>query len=264
MEKRTARSRPETVTAKRFAATVSYDGTAFVGSQRQANGRTVQGELEAAAAALFGAPVRVEMAGRTDSGVHAVGQVAAFSAETRLEAHAVGRAMNAHLAEDVAVRDVREVVAGFDPRRWARRRWYRYTIWHHEARNPLLRRTAWQIEGNLDVVAMGQGADALAGTQDFTACSGPIEDGRTSVRTVFTAGWRCEGDALLFDIEADAFLPQMVRRLVGALVRVGRGSLEVEELVHLLRQAKQGGIGPTAPALGLCLQRVWYDEGYVV
>jgi tRNA pseudouridine38-40 synthase len=243
---------------------VSYDGTAFVGSQRQASGRTVQEELETAAAALFGGPVRVEMAGRTDSGVHAIGQVAALSAETRLKAHTVGRALNAHLPDDVAVRDVRDVAQGFDPRRWARRRWYRYTICHHEARAPLLRQTAWHVKGDLDVAAMQEAAAALAGTRDFIACSGQLEDGRTSVRTVFKAGWRREGDALLFDIEADAFLPQMVRRLTGALVRVGRGTLEVEEFVRLLGQAKQGSIGPTAPALGLCLQRVWYDEEYVI
>jgi len=252
------------VTARRFAATVSYDGTDFAGSQRQANDRTVQEELETAAMSLFGVPVRVDMAGRTDSGVHAIGQVAAFSAETALDAATVGRALNAHLPDDVAVRDVREVVAGFDPRRWARRRWYRYSIWNHEARSPLLRRTAWHVRGSLDHQAMQQATNALAGRRDFAACAGRLEEGRTSVRTIFTAGWRCESSVLLFDIEADAFLPQMVRRLTGAIVRVGRGSLEVEEFVHLLRQADTGSIGPTAPPNGLCLQRVWYDEGYVI
>ena len=252
------------MTARRFAATVSYDGTDFAGSQRQANDRTVQEELETAAMSLFGVPVRVDMAGRTDSGVHAVGQVAAFGAETALDAATVGRALNAHLPDDVAVRDVREVVAGFDPRRWARRRWYRYSIWNHEARSPLLRRTVWHVRGSLDHQAMQQATNALAGRRDFAACAGRLEEGRTSVRTIFTAGWRCESSVLLFDIEADAFLPQMVRRLTGAIVRVGRGSLEVEEFVHLLRQADTGSIGPTAPPNGLCLQRVWYDEGYVI
>lgn len=252
------------MTAKRFAATISYDGTAFVGSQIQPNGRTVQQALETAAAALFGARTRVEMAGRTDSGVHAIGQVAAFNAETRLDAKTAGRALNAHLPEDVAVRAVREVPAEFDPRRWARRRWYRYTISNGEAREPLTRRTAWYIGGNLDSGAMQEAARALAGRQDFFACSGPLEAGRTSVRTVFAAGWRSQGCTLLFDIEADAFLPQMVRRIAGALVRVGRGSLEVEEFVRLLRQAEPGSMGPTAPALGLCLQRVWYDQGYLL
>ncbi len=250
------------MTAIRFAATVSYDGTALLGSQVQPGGRTVQGELERATATLFGAPVRVEMAGRTDSGVHAIGQVAAFSVETRLDAATVGRALNAHLPEDVAVRDVREVVDGFDPRRWARKRLYRYTIWNASARSPLRRRTAWHLQGDLDVDAMAKAAGKLTGKHDFIACSGRLETGRTSVRNVFQAGWRREGEAILFDIEADAFLPQMVRRLTGALVRLGRGSLQEEDFVRLLEQAEQGTLGPTAPAHALCLVQVRYDEGY--
>jgi tRNA pseudouridine38-40 synthase len=250
------------VTAKRFAATVSYDGTAFAGSQIQPNARTVQQELETAAAVLFGAPTRVELAGRTDSGVHAIGQVAAFTAETRHSAATVGKALNANLPEDVAVRAVREATEGFDPRRWARKRWYRYTIANGEAREPLSRRTAWFVEGNLDLQGMQQGAQALAGTRDFSPFSGLLEPGRTSIRTVFSAGWSCESGALLFDIEADAFLPQMVRRIVGELVRVGRGSQAVEEIVRLLGQAEPGSMAHVAPAHGLCLQKVWYDEGY--
>lgn len=250
------------MTATRFAATVSYDGTEFAGSQRQANARTVQHELETAARALFGMPTRVAMAGRTDAGVHAIGQVAAFSAETRHEPRTVERALNAHLPDDVAVRAVHQAPPEFDPRRWARRRWYRYTVWNGEARDPLLRRSAWFVEGNLDLDAMQRAANALAGRQDFLACSGTLEPGRTSVRTVFTAGWHRDGDALLFDIEADAFLPQMVRRLTGALIRLGRRSLEVEDFVRLLGQAAPGTIGPTAPPNGLCLRHVWYDEGY--
>ena len=248
--------------AKRFAVTVSYDGTEFVGSQVQPTGRTVQGELESAACALFGAPTRVELAGRTDSGVHAIGQVAAFNADTRLDAATVGRALNAHLPDDVAVRAPREVPGDFDPRRWARRRSYCYRVWNGEAREPLVRRTAWHVEGAFDLPAMREAANALPGRRDFLACSGKLGPGRTSVRTVFEAGWRREGDVLRFDIAADAFLPQMVRRLTGALIQVGRNALEVEEFVRLLGQAEQGSIGPTAPPHALCLQQVTYDEGY--
>lgn len=250
------------MSATRFAATVSYDGTAFAGSQVQPNARTVQQELETAVEVLFGSPARVEMAGRTDSGVHAIGQVAAFTAETRHGAETVRRALNANLPEDVAVRAVREVPADFDPRRWARRRWYRYTIANGEAREPLSRRTAWYIEGDLELQAMQEAAAALAGKRDFSPFSGLLEPGRTSVRTVFTAGWSCEGSTLLFDIEADAFLPQMVRRIVGSLIRVGRKAASVEEIVRLLEQAEPGSMAHVAPAHGLCLQRVWYDEGY--
>lgn len=250
------------MTAKRFAATVTYDGTGFVGSQVQPNGRTVQEALETAAGRLFGAPIRVELAGRTDSGVHARGQVAAFSAQTELTAQTVGRALNAHLPDDVAVRAVREVPAGFDPRRWARRRWYRYTINNGEARDPLTRRVAWFVEGDLDIEAMNAASAALLGTRDFIACSGSLEPGRTPVRTVSRAGWSSHGRFVLFDIEANAFLPQMVRRLTGAIVRIGRGRDNVEDFVRLLERAQPGAIGPTAPAHGLSLEQVWYDEGY--
>lgn len=250
--------------ARRFAATVSYDGTAFAGSQRQPNARTVQQELERAARSLFGADVRMDLAGRTDAGVHAVGQVAAFTVATRLDAATVGKALNAYLPEDVAVRDVRQVPGAFDPRRDARRRWYRYTIENAPVRMPLLRRTAWHVEGVLDVTAMQRAADALPGRHDFRACSGPLEPGRSSVRTVARASWARDGRLLTFDIEADAFLPKMVRRIVGALVRVGQGRDTVDSFVERLQAARAGGIGPTAPARGLCLQRVWYDEGYVV
>jgi tRNA pseudouridine38-40 synthase len=259
---RPATHRSELVTAKRFAATVSYDGSGFAGSQTQPEARTVQGVLETAAQALFGAPTRVELAGRTDSGVHARGQVAAFSAETRLEANTVGRALNAHLPDDVAVRDVREAPPGFDPRRWARRRWYRYTVANGAVRDPLTRRLAWFVEGDLDIQAMGAASAALIGTRDFIACSGKLEPDRTSIRTVFKAGWSSHGCHFLFDIEADAFLPQMVRRLTGALLRVGRGGQDVEEFVRLLDHAAPGAIGPSAPAHGLSLEHVWYDEGY--
>jgi len=249
---------------KRFAATVAYDGRGFSGSQRQPSARTVQGELEAAAATLFGTPTPVAFAGRTDAGVHASGQVAAFNAETRHQAQTVERALNAHLPQDVAVRLVREVPGDFDPRRWARRRSYRYTIHQSDSRDPLSRHTAWHIEHPLDTRAMSEAAQALAGRQDFIACSGPLEPGRTSVRTVSKAGWSSHGCFLLFDIEAEAFLPQMVRRIVGALVRVGGHRLEVEEFSRLLRQAEQGAIQPPAPPHGLCLREVLYHEGYLL
>lgn len=250
------------MTATRFAATVSYDGTDFGGSQVQPNARTVQQELERAAATLFGEPVRVSLAGRTDSGVHAWGQVAAFSAETCLEAHTVGRALNAHLPGDVAVRDVRPVPAEFDPRRWARKRWYRYTLATSEARAPLLARTAWHAGDNLEFEAMRQAAASLLGSHDFRAAAGALEPHRGPVRTVTRAEWRQEGCTAFFDIEADAFLPHMVRMLVGAMVRLGRNAMTLEEFVRLLEQAQPGTLGPSAPPQGLCLQRVWYEEGY--
>ncbi len=251
------------MTATRFAATVSYDGTDFAGSQIQPNGRTVQEELERAAGVLFGGPVRVSLAGRTDSGVHAWGQVAAFTAETQLEAKTVGRALNAHLPGDVAVRDVRPVPADFDPRRWARKRGYRYTITIGEDRYPLLARTAWHAGERLNLEAMSRAAATVLGSHDFRAAAGALEPHRGPVRNVARAEWRHEGCEAFLNIEADEILPHMVRMLVGAMVRVGREAMTLEEFVHLLHQAEPGTLGPAAPPQGLCLQRVWYDEGYL-
>ncbi|MFQ5380859.1 MAG: tRNA pseudouridine(38-40) synthase TruA [Dehalococcoidia bacterium] len=247
---------------RRFAATVAYDGTDYFGSQLQPLKRSVQGELEKAAGDLFGVPTRVALAGRTDRGVHARGQIAAFSAETRLDAETVGRALNARLSEDVAVRSVRDVPAGFDPRRNAVRRRYRYTIRESGAGDPLTRRTCWQVPPPHDIEPMRQAAGGLVGTRDFAACAGALETGRTSVRSVFRAVWTAEGPCLLFDIEGNAFLPQMVRRLVGALERVGRGNQSVEEFLHMLEDGRPATLGPLAPPQGLSLERVWYDEGY--
>ncbi len=248
----------------RFAATVSYDGQRFSGSQRQPHARTVQGELEASAERLFGAPTRVDLAGRTDAGVHAIGQVAAFSAETDLAPSTVERALNAHLPEDAALRDVRAVPAAFDPRRWARRRWYRYSLLPSTVRLPLQRRTAWRVAPQIDLAAMKEAARALLGRRRFSACTSPLEEGRSPVRTVAAARFSWVGCLLAFDIEADAFLPQMVRRIVGGLVRVGRGAGSAGDFECAVAAARPATVGPPAPPQGLCLQRVWYDEGYAV
>lgn len=229
---------------------------------RQSNSRrTVQEEeIERALEALTGHFARVDMAGRTDSGVHAIGQVAAFTVETRLDATTLGRALNARLK------------AGRSRRRPPRCRGLRSAALgsakrlslHHLERTRLRRRccgTTWHLGGDLNLPAMEQAARTLEGQQDFIACSGPLEAGRASVRTVHRTGWYRQGDTLQFEIEANAFLPQMVRRITGALVSVGRGAVTVEEFADTLALAP-GSIGPTAPAHGLCLMHVYYDEGY--
>lgn len=188
--------------------------------------------------------------------------MAAFTAKTRLEAATIGHALNALLPQDVAVRAVRQVPPEFDPRRWARRRQYRYTIATGEARDPLARRYAWYLEGTLDLPAMQHLAPAFTGRRNYSAFAGKLEPGRSPLRTVFTTGVHRTGERLHIEIEADAFLPQMVRRIVAALVRVGRHATTEEEIVSLLEQARPGAFTHLAPAHGLCLERVWYDEGY--
>jgi tRNA pseudouridine38-40 synthase len=197
--------------------------------------------------------------------VHAAGQVAAFTAETRLDEGIIQRALDALLASDVAVKDLKEVDQAFDPRRWARKRWYRYTVFRAETRDPLWRRFAWHVPEPLNLEAMRRGSELFVGTKDFSACASPIGPGRTSIRTVTVANWEASGCFLRFDIEANAFLPQMVRRLVGSLVLLGRGRLRMPELERLLAERVPATLGPPAPAAGLCLERVSYEgEGQTV
>jgi tRNA pseudouridine38-40 synthase len=246
---RTPRSRA----APRFRATVEYDGTEFAGFQLQAGARTVQGELEAALARLTGGIRQaVDGAGRTDAGVHATGQVIAFTYAGRLSVEALTVALNGLLPKDVAVRDVRRAPAGFHPRYAARYREYRYSIWDGP-RSPLRERTALQVRPRLDVDAMARAAVAFEGRHDFSAFGGVDPQ---PVRTVHRVRVRRAGDLITIDVRADAFLRGMVRRIVAALVAVGRGTLPEGSIAGLLAGATPALDGAAAAARGLSLRRV--------
>ncbi len=238
-------------------ATVAYDGTDFCGFQIQVGQRTVQGELEAALARITQTPVRVVGAGRTDSGVHAQGQVIAFRVHWNRPLAALHRGWNAVLARDVAVLSLSEADAGFHPRYSATSRTYRYTIWRHPIRMPLLRRTAHWVPQPLDVAAMAQAARSLLGEHDFATFGRPPQ-GTNTVRRVIRSAWTGKGDVLYFEITANAFLYRMVRSIVGTLLRVGRGALSTDEFAIRLASARRSMAGPTAPANGLCLMAVHY------
>jgi tRNA pseudouridine38-40 synthase len=246
---RTPRSRA----APRFRATVEYDGTEFAGFQLQAGARTVQGELEAALARLTGGTRQaVDGAGRTDAGVHATGQVIAFTYAGRLSAEDLMGALNGLLPKDIAVRDVRRAPAGFHPRYAARYREYRYSIWDGP-RSPLRERTALQVRPRLDVDAMARAAVAFEGRHDFSAFGGADQQ---PVRTVHRVRVRRSGDLITIDVRADAFLRGMVRRMVAALLAVGRGTLPEGSIAGLLAGATPALDGAAAAARGLCLRRV--------
>jgi tRNA pseudouridine38-40 synthase len=240
----------------RYRARVEYDGTDFAGFQLQPGARTVQGALEAALAHLSdGHRARVSAAGRTDAGVHAVGQVIAFDYGGGLSRADLRRALDALLPRDVAVRDLRPATPGFQPRR-ALRREYRYSIWNG-ARSPLRERTALGMRQRLDVAAMERAAAMLVGRHDFRAFGGPL--GRHSVRTIHQIRVRRNGSAVTIDVEADAFLRQMVRAIAAALIRVGRGGATAEDVAAALRsKSGRAFAGEIAPAKGLCLRRVIY------
>jgi tRNA pseudouridine38-40 synthase len=239
----------------RYRATVEYDGTEFAGFQIQTNARTVQGELEAALARLTGGErVVVDGAGRTDAGVHASGQVIAFTYTGRLDAQALEAAINGQLPPDVAIRDVRRVPSGFHPRHAARYREYRYTVWNGP-RSPLRERQAFGVRAPLDVAAMARAGQAFVGRHDFSAVGGIVED-RSPVRTVHAVRVRRQGSLVTIDVRAEAFLRGMVRRMVALLLEVGRGTMNEQEVRAALADRVPARNGAAAPARGLCLRRV--------
>jgi tRNA pseudouridine38-40 synthase len=247
---------------RRVALLVEYDGTAYGGSQYQENAPTVQGSLERALGSLTGEPIRIAMAGRTDAGVHAVGQVAAFTTTARHREATIVRALNALLPADIAVRAAQEVPQGFNPRRDAVSRRYRYTLHAGRQRSALSRRTTWHPGRTLDVRCMQEAADSLVGRQDFAAFAPPYEARkRSTVRELTLARLTACGELIRFDVEANAFLAHMVRRIVGTLVEVGSGRMSAAEFESLVTDAAPGKAGRTAPARGLCLVKVRYESG---
>jgi len=237
----------------RYRATVEYDGTDFAGFQVQPGARTVQGELEAALATISGGSrVGVVAAGRTDAGVHAIGQVIAFTDSRGRPAEDLARALNALLPVDVAIREVRRVSAGFHPRYAARYREYRYTVWNGP-RSPLRERFALGVRDPLDVAAMERAGSALEGRHDFSAFGAAH---RQPVRTVHSVRVRRAGSLVTIDVAADAFLRQMVRRIVAVLLEVGHGKTNEEAVAQALASGRSPLNGAAAPAKGLCLQRV--------
>jgi tRNA pseudouridine38-40 synthase len=243
----------------RLKLTVEYDGTEYVGWQRQLNGLSVQEVLERALGDLFGVDVTTEAAGRTDAGVHALGQVVAFDAPRMLPLTAYLRGLSALLPEDISVVGAEEVSAGFDPRRMSRGKRYRYLISNRPVRSPLRRRTHWQLFAPLDVAAMQAAARPLVGTHDFSAFRAANCEALTTSRTLREVSVSSFGDVVQFDVEGTAFLKHMVRNVVGTLVEVGRGRQEIPWVAEVLASQDRTRAGPTAPAQGLLLVEVRYD-----
>jgi len=246
----------------RVKLVLEYDGTEFVGWQVQPNGRSVQAVVEGALAELLGEAVKVAAAGRTDSGVHALGQVVAFSTwrELPMKAYAVG--LNGHLPADVVVVAAEEVPEAFDPRRWSLGKRYRYRISNRKGRSPLRRRTHWELFAPLDVEAMREGARALLGRRDFSAfraadCQAP--HAVREVREVSIAGEA--GGEVVVEVEGTAFLKHMVRNIVGTLVEVGKGKQSAGWVAEVLASRDRMRAGQTAPAHGLCLVEVRMGDG---
>ncbi|MBN1257419.1 MAG: tRNA pseudouridine(38-40) synthase TruA [Planctomycetes bacterium] len=240
---------------------IEYDGSNYCGWQIQPNGPTIQGELEKAVFALTGNESRVEGSGRTDSGVHALAQVAHFLTDSDMPGEAFSRALNAHLPKDISVRESMEATGDFHARFSALGKVYRYEIENAATRPALDFTRVWWVSWELDENLLNQATLYILGEHDFTSFADAERDGGDNIRTVERAEWRREGRRLSFEIEGNGFLYKMVRCLVGTLVEVGRGKISPDEFIEILQKRDRTAAGPTAPPAGLHLVRVNYPAG---
>ena len=249
--------------------TVCYDGTDYVGWQRQARGRSIQGELERALAEIEGRPVAVAGAGRTDAGVHALGQVASMQLAHGIETVVLVRAINAKLPSDIRLLGAETVAADFHARYAARSKTYRYNLTFGPVESPFTRRYAWHVREPLDLGAMREAAARLPGRRDFAAFQAVGTEVASTVRTVHSvaiaaadAGWPArEGvalPALTIEVAGDGFLRHMVRIIVGTIVEAGAGRVDPAAVTAIAASRARERAGPTAPSRGLFLVAVDY------
>lgn len=237
---------------------LEYDGTDYHGWQLQPDARTLQGVLETALATVLRHPVRIAASGRTDAGVHAMGQVVSFRSEHLVEPRDLRRSLNALTPPDMAIRDVALVADGFDPRRHATARVYEYRIWNQAWRSAFWHRFTWHVPRALDLRAMRFAAAALAGRHDFSAFQASDCDSESPVRDVTHSGFTEAEGLCVYRIEANAFLKHMVRAIVGTLVEVGTGQRPAGSVADVLASRDRTRAGQTAPPQGLVLLSVRY------
>ena len=256
---------------ERYQVILAYDGSRFKGFQRQAKERSVQGVVEAALRKLSWQGRTILAAGRTDTGVHATGQVIAFELDWNHDPQDLLTALNSHLPTDVVAREVRQVCPSFHPRYDASWRKYSYRIYCQPVREPLLEPYAWRVWPAVNIAALQEAAQPLPGTHDFSAFGTPPHTGGNTIRVVLQADWKQEAPFLIFEITAQAFLYHMVRHIVFMQVMIAQGKLAVEELKQALKtgadfniRAEQAQslsnrlVHGLAPAQGLILAEVHY------
>ncbi len=239
--------------------TVEYDGTDYVGWQKQPNGTSVQEQVENALQQVCGEPVQVVSSGRTDAGVHARGMVAHFETHRDLPLSAFREGVNSHLPGDIAIKHAEYVAGDFHARYSALAKRYRYSFYLGQIRSPIHSRHSWHIKRSLDVEKIRQAASFFVGQHDFNAFRSSGCDAKTTVRELFAVEIKKHGKMLHLDIIGSGFLRNMVRIIVGTLIEVGSGKRQPEEIKDLLKGRQRDLSGVTAPPQGLCLMQVWYE-----
>jgi tRNA pseudouridine38-40 synthase len=239
--------------------TLAYDGTKYQGWQVQPKGSTIQGVIEEKLSLLTGEKVHLIGAGRTDAGAHACRQVAHFKTQSPLEVLTLQKALNSLLPSDMAIRRVEEVEGDFHARKSCRSKIYEYRILNEIVRCPFQREYAWHLSYPLDWGEMKRATKRLIGQHDFSSFRSAGSSAKTSIRKVVRAEWKRSRDGLVrFEIEADGFLKQMVRAIVGTLVEVGKGKINAAQFQKIIESKDRKRAGPTAPARGLFLKEVKY------
>jgi tRNA pseudouridine38-40 synthase len=238
---------------------IEYDGTNYQGWQVQPKGPTIQGMLGDKIKLITGESIQLVGSGRTDAGVHALGQVAHFKMQSQMDLSLMQRALNNLLPRDIVIQKIGEVEESFHARKHAKRKIYEYRILNRSLRSAFYRGYVWHIPQKLNLTQMKKATQSLIGEHDFSAFRTVGSSTRTTVRNVIHAEWKRGHDGLIrFEIEANGFLKQMVRSIVGTLVDVGKGKINVEEFQKILKSRDRKKAGPTAPAQGLFLKEVKY------
>ncbi len=243
---------------RRIKLTISYDGTCYHGWQRQPDMQTVQGTIESAVERLCGCRIEIVGSSRTDSGVHAMGQVGHLDVDSPVPTDNFVKALNNLLPSDIAVSSAEDVDDNFDAIRDTKNKLYRYTIYTAKVRPVMDVRYCWHRAGELDACAMAEAAKLFVGEKDFKSFASAADNRQSSVRTITHCSVAKEDSRIYIDVAATGFLYNMVRNIVGTLVEVGRGRWRAEKISEILEARDRAVAGPIAPAAGLCLMKIDY------
>ncbi len=250
-------------TLRNFKLIIAYDGSGYYGWQVQQGRRTVQETVEQALATILKQDVRITASGRTDTGVHALGQVANFTTSSSIPEEGLLRALNSLLPSDLAVTDVEVADVNFHARRMAKAKSYAYVMDTSRIMSPLLSRYALHVPGPIDVESMNRAAQMLLGEHDFSSFMGSGSGVKTTIRNIMAAEIVARGAKLFFYIQGSGFLRHMVRNIVGTLILVGQGKIEPEEIMRIMALKNRSLAGPTAPPQGLYLVGVDYGSSHL-